>query len=585
VSVANPSRAQAQAASAPAGPSGGPLLSVQGLRVVFRDRRGNENVAVDDFSVDVMPGHTLAIVGESGSGKSVSMRSLLQLLPTTAHVSGKAFFDGQELIGMREDQLQRIRGRRIGMVFQNAMQAFNPTLTLGRQLTEHLAWHRVCGKKEAVARAIDALDRVGIPDPERRMKLYPFQFSGGMLQRAMIALAIVAQPDLLIADEPTTAVDVTLQRQVLDLLASLRDDGLSLIMITHDLGVARYSCQEVLVMQEGRVVERGEMATFAETAANPYSRRLLDAALDVTADERHIVPESAAEELVEAHGLSKVFEGAAGAVLAVDSVDVRVGVGEAVGVVGESGSGKSTLARLLLRLIEPTTGEVTFEDVPLIGADRKRLRDLRRQAQMIFQDPLGSLMPHRTIAENITEPLQIHRIGTAKEQRKKALELLGLVGIPTRRADNYPRQFSGGQQQRIAIARALALEPKLLVCDEPTSALDVSIQAEILALLKDLRERLNLSMLFITHNLAVAQEVSDRIIVMNQGCIVESAPTDELFNRPRHSYTRTLLSAVLPIRGEVPAWEPIERVDLKRQHLLEVAPGHWVRIDPDADPT
>lgn len=556
-----------------------PLLSIRGLRVVFRDRMGRENVAVDDLSADLVRGRTLAVVGESGSGKSVSMRALLHLLPSTAHVSGEAWFAGDELIGKHEHQMQPFRGRRLGMIFQNAAQAFNPTLTLKRQLTEHLLWHGLCGPKEAVDRAIDALDRVGIPDPARRIRLFPFQLSGGMLQRAMIALAIVAQPEILIADEPTTAVDVTLQRQVLDLLLSLRDDGLSIVMITHDLGVARYTCDDVIVMQRGHVVERGRMATFAQTARTEYARTLLDGALDVTTQARHHERQVVEPQLVTAHGLTKVFAGAAGAVTAVDSVDVSVGTGEAVGVVGESGSGKSTLARLLLRLIEPTMGDITFEGVDLLDAGRRSMRTVRRSAQMVFQNPYGSLMPHRTIAANVAEPLRLHRVGTAKERRNRAITLLEQVGIPRERADHYPRQFSGGQQQRVAIARALALEPKLLVCDEPTSALDVSIQAEILQLLTRLRQEFNLSMLFITHNLAVAQEICDRIVVMTRGKIVESAPTDELFAHPRHPYTRALLAAVLPIRDDPRPWEPIGPLDLEGQQLVEVVSGHWVRTD------
>lgn len=570
-----------QNTTADGGATSSPLLSVRDLRVVFRDRRGRENVAVDDFSADLVAGHHLAVVGESGSGKTVSMRALLHLLPDTARVTGTAMFDGEELLSKRPEKLQTFRGRRIGMVFQNPAQAFNPTLTLKRQLTEHLLWHRLCTPKEALERAIEALDRVGIPDPARRIKLYPFQLSGGMLQRAMIAQAIVARPEILIADEPTTAVDVTLQRQVLDLLLSLGEEGLSMIVITHDLGVARYMCENVIVMQNGDIVERGAMATFAQDAQTDYARRLLDAALDVTAPEH---PREFVErpELVTATDLTKVFDGAAGEVTAVDSVDVTIGTGEAVGVVGESGSGKSTLARLLLRLIEPTSGDVTFEDIDLLDADWRTMQSVRRDVQMIFQNPYASLMPHRTIAENVAEPLRLHKVGSKRSRRRKAIELLEQVGIPRSRADHYPRQFSGGQQQRIAIARALALEPKLLVCDEPTSALDVSIQAEILALLAKLRRELNLSLLFITHNLGVAQEVCDRVVVMTKGNVVESAPTDELFANPVHRYTRGLLSAVLPAHTDPRPWEPIGALDLVGTELEEVRPGHWVRTDPNA---
>lgn len=566
-----------------------PLLSIRDLRVVFRDRRGHENVAVEGFDADLVKGRQLAIVGESGSGKSVSMRSLLQLLPPTAQVSGQARFDGHELLGMPEERMQPIRGRRIGMIFQNAARAFNPSLTLHRQLTEHLLWHRICDKRDALELAVDTLDRVGIPNPAKRIKLYPFQLSGGMLQRAMIALALVARPDILIADEPTTAVDVTLQRQVLDLLNGLCDDGLSMIMITHDLGVARYTCDDVVVMQEGRIVETGEIATLTETATTPYARKLLAAALDVDTEaevdsdadqpsgDADPATDTRPPALLEATDLTKVFDGAAGAVTAVDQVDITIGTGEVVGVVGESGSGKSTLARLVLRLIEPTSGEISFERLDLFGRGGAAMNTLRRSAQMVFQNPYGSLMPHRTAIENVAEPLRLHRIGTTRERRTRARDLLEQVGIPANRGDHYPRQFSGGQQQRIAIARALALEPRLLVCDEPTSALDVSIQAEILDLLNRLRDEYGLSMLFITHNLAVAQQMCDRVVVMTRGSIVESGPTDLIFTDPHHAYTRALISAVLPVRGEPLPWEPAERFDPADQVLVEVAPTHWVR--------
>ncbi|MGD7706737.1 dipeptide ABC transporter ATP-binding protein [Microlunatus sp. Y2014] len=557
------------------------LLSIQDLRVVFRDRRKVENVAVDSFSAEIREGEHLAIVGESGSGKTVTMRSLMQLLPGTATVTGSAYFKGEELLGKRRDQMQKYRGRRIGMIFQNPSQAFNPTIPLKRQLTEHLGWHGIYDKKEALERAIDTLDRVGIPDPAQRINLYPFQLSGGMLQRAMIAQAIVAEPELLIADEPTTAVDVTLQRQVLDLLLRLGTEGLTMAVITHDLGVARYMCENVIVMQHGKIVERGGMRNFAENAQTDYAKRLLDAALDVDADPVEQKRQRDRVNLLTAHSLTKVFDGAAGEVTAVDSVDVEIGTGEAVGVVGESGSGKSTLARLLLRLIEPTSGEVTFADIDLLAANRRTMQTVRRDVQMVFQNPYASLLPQLTIAENVIEPLRLHRVGSKRQRRKRTLELLEQVGIPRNRADHYPRQFSGGQQQRVAIARALALEPKLLVCDEPTSALDVSIQAEILELLAELRRELNLSLLFITHNLGVAQEVCDRVIVMTQGNIVESAPTDVLFSKPSHSYTRALLSAVLPAKGDPLPWQPVGKLDLTGQELVEVADRHWVRTEPD----
>jgi peptide/nickel transport system ATP-binding protein len=601
--------AASQAAASPAASEARaePLLAIRNLRVVFTGRDGATNVAVDRLDLDLPRGGSLAVVGESGSGKTVSMRSLLRLLPPSATVTGRASFAGKDLIGLPDDELRAVRGSGIGMVFQNAMEAFNPTLTLKRQLTEHLLWHGICGRKDAIRRAIEVLDRVGIPEPHRRIKMYPFQLSGGMRQRAMIAMAIIADPILLIADEPTTAVDVTLQRQVLDLLADLRRDGLSMIMITHDLGVAKYSCDDVIVMRHGAVVETGSMKDFAESARAPYSIQLLDAALDIETDAAGgmTAPDATAGDekrpnastsgaarttetgdpdhkpaglLIQARDLVKVFHGTGGDVRAVDGVSVSIARGETIGVVGESGSGKSTLARLLLRLVEPSAGALEFGGRDVLGASGRELRDMRRQVQMVFQNPYGSLLPHLTIAANVAEPLRVHKVGSPKQRRAVALELLERVGIERSRADHYPRQFSGGQQQRVAIARALALQPSLLVCDEPTSALDVSIQAQILDLLGDLKHSLNLSMLFVTHNLAVAQRLCDRIIVMARGHIVEAAPASTIFTRPVHPYTRALMAAVLPVRGEPLAWDPDARVDVTAGELVQVAPEHWARL-------
>ncbi len=580
---------------------GEPLLSVRDLKVTFTQPRSKKtSVVVDGFNLDITPGSSVAVVGESGSGKTVSMRALMGVLPDTATVTGSAVYEGKELIGMPENKLRRVRGAGIGMVFQNAMSALNPTRTLKVQLTEHLKWHGITNRAEATRRAIEALDRVGIPNPDTRIKMYPFQLSGGQRQRAMIAMAIVAGPKLLIADEPTTALDVTVQRQVLDLLKDLRrNEGLALAMITHDLGVAKYMCDDVVVMRYGEIVEAKSMQGLLDGAEHPYSNQLLDAAIDVVvpdltniadissdaapADE---VPETELDEsqmLVTATDLEKIFRGRGGEVRAVTDVDISIARGETVGVVGESGSGKSTLARLLTRLIEPTEGDVSFDGADVLGLKSAGLKAWRRRVQMVFQNPYSSLLPHLTVVDNVLEPLRVHQVGTKEEQYHRALDLLSLVGIPEDRAENYPRQFSGGQQQRIAIARALSLEPELLVCDEPTSALDVSIQAQVLDLLEDLQERLNLSMLFITHNLAVAQRLSDRIIVMANGTIMESAPTDDLFGSPQHEYTQSLLSAILPIRHDPAtvdeeAGPPRASID---GELTEVRPGHWVRVYQD----
>ena len=583
----------------PDDPSNGTLLSVRDLSVSFRTRSGTTSTVVESLSLDLPAGGALALVGESGSGKTVSMRAMLKLLPENAEVGGQVHFAGKDLLALSPHALQAVRGREIGMVFQNAMSALNPTLTLKRQLTEHLLWHRICTRAEATDHAIAALDRVGIPEPRRRVTMYPFQLSGGMCQRAMIAMAIATNPKIIIADEPTTAVDVTLQRQVLDLLKDLQGDGLSLIMITHDLGVARYSCDDVVVMRHGRVVESTSMPDFADVAKAPYSRQLLDAAVDVdlsvvesaeataapTIDpqSRATVPTGAdGRFLLAADDLVKIFHGRGGDVVAVNDVSLRIGPGQTVAIVGQSGSGKSTLARLVMRLVEPTDGDITFDGRDMLETHGADLRRMRRQMQMVFQNPYGSLLPHLSISANVAESLRVHQIGDAAERRAKAVELLELVGIPAERADYYPRQFSGGQQQRVAIARALALEPQLLVCDEPTSALDVSIQAQILDLLADLQNRLDLSMLFVTHNLAVAQRLADRIIVMANGHVVESAATMDLFHRPRHPYTQALLAAVLPVRGEPLSWNPESTVDVDSGDLVEAVPGHWVRTSSSA---
>lgn len=527
-----------------------PLLSVTDLAVGFRGRQGHTTEIVRSLSFEVPRGGALAVVGESGSGKTVAMRSLLRLLPENAVVEGRALFDGTELLGADAEQLRTVRGTRIGMVFQNAMQALNPTLTLRTQLTEHLLWHRLCSREEAHLRAIAALDRVGIPKPQERINWYPFQLSGGMRQRAMIAMALVARPDMLIADEPTTALDVTIQRQVLDLLRDLRGDGLTMAFITHDLAAARYVCDDVMVMRHGEAVESTSMSAFLSHPQHPYSRKLLAASVEIE-DLTVVSPEEPRESgppLLEARGVTKVFSSAVPP--AVEDATLTLRSGETLGIVGESGSGKSTLARLLLNLIEPTGGEVLLRGRSVSALSASAMREARRSMQMIFQNPLGSLLPQLTAAANVAEPLRVHRIGTPAERMARAEELLEAVGIARTRARAYPRQFSGGQQQRIAIARALALSPSLLVCDEPTSALDVSIQGQILELLSEIQAQQKFAMVFITHNLAVAQRVSDRIIVMRGGRIVESGPTAEVFGNPADPYTRQLLSAVLPVVGE-----------------------------------
>lgn len=539
-----------------AGAPDAPLLNIRDLTVGFAMADGVKDV-VHGLDLALVRSGALALVGESGSGKSVAMRSILGLLPSNARVRGSAVFHPpggpeQDLIALPESRLRRVRGRQVGMVFQNAMEAFNPSVPLGRQLAEALLWHRICDRRTARRRAIEALADVGIPEPERRMRMYPFQLSGGMRQRAMIAMAVIGRPDLIIADEPTTALDVTVQKQILDLLVELRDRGMALLMITHDLGVARYVCDDAVVLRHGGLVEKAPVRQLLSSARDPYSQSLVDSALDLD----HDSPQSSDEKaeaatqapLVRCKDLTKVFSSRGGHVVAVDGVSFDLSAGRSLSVVGESGSGKSTLARMVMHLIEPTSGEVLFDDVPLARLSPRRLRVARRDMQMVFQSPHGSLLRSSTVSENIGEPLRINKIGTPAERRTKAAELLRLVGLEPDHLDLYPRQLSGGQQQRVAIARALALEPRLVVADEPTSALDASVQVQVLDLLCDLQERLGFALLLITHNLAVAQRLADEVMVMRHGRVVEHGPTDQVFRAPEHEYTHGLLDAVLPVR-------------------------------------
>lgn len=572
------------------------LLDVSDLVVDFSMTDGSIVHAVKGLDLQLPDQGATAVIGESGSGKSVSMRAILGLLPSNAKISGSAHLELEsgstiDLLTAGASRLRRIRGREVGMVFQNAMESLNPSLTLERQLTEAILWHGLGTRQEARKRAIEALGEVGIPQPERRVKMYPFQLSGGMRQRAMIAMATITRPRLVIADEPTTALDVTVQKQILDLLSHMQDEGMTLVMITHDLGVARYLAEEGVVLRHGEVRERGRMQQLLTAPEDPYTRMLLESAMDIRPPDVIEAPRDAAprdeepptgdsetadtsvpaasettepdpsgsasadsppsaEPLVRARGLVKVFPGAAGPVRAVDDVSFELAKGRTLGVVGESGSGKSTLARLVLRLIEPTDGEVHFDGRDVLAMGRKELRLQRRSMQMIFQSPYGSLLPASTVAENIEEPLRINRIGTKRDRRQQAMALLDRVQLPSAYADLYPRQLSGGEQQRVAIARAIALEPDLLVADEPTSALDASVQAQVLELLDTLRQELGFSILLITHNLAVVERFADEVMVMKSGQVVESGQAFDIFSRPQHEYTRTLLDAVLPVHAD-----------------------------------
>jgi oligopeptide/dipeptide ABC transporter ATP-binding protein len=608
----------------------GALLSVDDLSVTFPTEDGDVH-AVRGVSFDVAPGETVGIVGESGSGKSVSTHALLQLVPG-ARVGGEARFHGVDLLTLPADEIRRIRGAQIAMVFQDPMSSLHPQFSVGWQIVEAIRAHGESGRQPAKRQAVELLDEVGIPDPASRVDDYPHQFSGGMRQRVMLAMALALHPQLLIADEPTTALDVTVQAQLLDLLARLqREHGTAVVLVTHDLGVIAQVADRVLTMYAGRIVEEATVGEAFAAPHHPYTRGLLSCipggttrgtplvpirgqppsmlgepsgcafaprcphveercrvalppVLEITATHRSecilpVVPVIAREavggersqaatgpdqdgdtgdELLRITGLVKHFPGrrqrlfgTPPVIRAVDGVDVAVRKGETLGLVGESGSGKSTLARLAAGLLAPTAGTVEIDGVDLAGLGRAQLQALRRDVQVVFQDPYGSLNPRRRVGSIIADPLVIHGAPKATV-RDRVLELMELVGLNPEHHNRFPAAFSGGQRQRIGVARALALQPRLLICDEPVSALDVSVQAQIINLLQRLQGELDLTYLIVSHDLGVIEHVADRVAVMYLGRIVEVAATDELFAAPRHPYTRVLLDAV-------PVAEPAER--------------------------
>jgi peptide/nickel transport system ATP-binding protein len=613
------------------------LLRIENLRVSFRLPHGVIR-AVRDVNMRVLPGRVTALVGESGSGKSVLSQAVMGLQPKQAEVSGKILFrdlagDGEvvDILALPHDgrKVRSIRGRRMGMIFQEPMTSFSALHTIGDQVSEVLRIHTTADRKERRERSEEMLALVGFPNPAKVFDMYPFELSGGMRQRAMIAMALICRPALLIADEPTTALDVTIQAQILKLLRDLQDRlGMAILLITHDLGVVANIADEVVVMYHGEVMEAGPVGPIFRNPQHAYLKGLLDAIphfgmepgnrlkplRDIQVDHQSVLGTLAAkphagpkpEILLSVRDLSKTFhtrsqewkiKGAAAPTPAVDGVSFDIRRGECLGLVGESGSGKTTVSKILMRAVTPDTGSVMFDDgsgpIDVLAAKGEELQGLRTKIQMVFQDPVSSLSPRMTVGNILSEPLDIHGRGDATQRRTIVGALLRAIGLDPSAAQRYPHSFSGGQRQRIGIARSLALTPSLIVCDEPVSALDVSVQAQILNLLKDLQKDLGLTYLFISHNLAVVDYMADRVAVMWAGRIVEIAPREIIMTAPVHPYTKALLAAVpfpdldrpldFASAGETSAaaaaaWNPAYRDDETRGALApaDLGGGHVV---------
>ncbi len=617
----------------------GNLLEVKDLRIAFSLAEGRLE-AVRGASFRIPQGGTVALVGESGSGKSVVSQAIMGILPQVAKIeSGSILFNDPERGGAPQDLAQlnpkskayrSIRGGRISIIFQEPMTSLSPVHTVGNQIGEAVSLHRDVSQAEALGLAEEMLTAVGFPDPVRALNTYPFELSGGLRQRAMIAMALVCRPALLIADEPTTALDVTIQAQILKLLSDLQKNfGMALLLITHDLGVVANMADEVVVMYHGQVMERGTLEDIFRAPGHPYLKALLKAVprFDMAPGERltpiREIPQNEHSRLLakqvhesqgaavpgspilEVSGVRKTFKlrrsallgGAKTEVLAVDDVSFAVKRGECLGLVGESGCGKTTLSKIIMRALSPDEGQISFTGskgrIDMLSLKGKDLVRFRPTLQFIFQDPFSSLNPRMTVGDLIREPLDIHNVGSQTEREALVAELLQVVGLQPLHSKRYPHSFSGGQRQRIGIARALALKPELVICDEPVSALDVSIQAQILNLLKDLQRELGLTYLFISHNLAVVNYIADRIMVMCRGRIVEMAPCDSLMRNPLHPYTKALLTAVPEPRledqldltalmagraSDPSAWPaPFTITEGERPRLIEAQPEHWVR--------
>lgn len=560
-----------------------PIISAENLSVDFITDDGLVQ-AVKNISFQIPRGKTVGLVGESGSGKSVTSLAIMRLIPNPPGkiTNGKIFFDGKDLLSMPESEIRKVRGNKISMIFQEPMTSLNPVFTVGDQIAESLMLHKGVNKKQALEMALDLLKQVGIPNPEKRISAYPHEMSGGQRQRVMIAMAIACEPELLIADEPTTALDVTIQKQILELLASLQKKyGMSILFITHDLGVIGDIADEVVVMYKGHIVERGAKEQIFKNPKHPYTKGLIACrpTLDKSPIRLPTVSDFMSEDgkeksfdfdklkiektprpttdanpvVLEIKNVKKyfplektMFGGVKSWVKAVDGVSLQVRRGRTLGLVGESGCGKTTLGRTVLRLIEPTEGQIFYKGTDITQLNRKDMQALRRKIQIIFQDPYASLNPRMTIGSTLMEPMVIHGLGGGTKEGRQALatKLIERVGLERSMLNRYPHEFSGGQRQRICIARALAVEPEFIVCDESVSALDVSVQAQILNLLLDLQDEYNLSYIFISHDLAVVKYISDEVAVMNNGVVVESADAVQIYKSPKHDYTKKLLGAI-----------------------------------------
>ncbi len=597
-----------------------PILSVSGLSTAFRVE-GHWRTVVNDVSFDIGPRQTLAIVGESGSGKSVTALSIMRLVSDiNGRVQGRIALEGQSLLDLSEDEMRKVRGNRTSMIFQEPMTSLNPVLTIGFQISEALIYHRGLSRADAEAETVRILERVRIPAARQRVHEYPHRFSGGMRQRVMIAMALACRPKLLIADEPTTALDVTIQAQILELIKVLQDEeGMSVLFITHDMGVVAEIADRVVVMWQGRKVEEGETGRLFADPQHPYTRALLAAVprlgamqgqaqplrFPVTDVETGIIAppaptnstiDVAERPVLEVSHLTTRFDirtgvlrRVTGRVHAVEDISFSLRAGETLALVGESGCGKSTTGRSILRLVPPSSGTILFEGQDVGALDREGLRAARRRMQMIFQDPFASLNPRKTVGAAIAEPMVVPGLCDRPAARDRVAELLRKVGLAPDMASRFPHEFSGGQRQRLCIARALALSPRLIVADEAVSALDVSIKAQVVNLMMDLQEDLRLAYLFISHDIAVVERVSHRVAVMYLGEIVEIGPRAAVLENPQHPYTKKLMSAVpLPdperrrarqklLSDEVPSpVRPASYIPPVRLYR-EVSPGHVVQ--------